>query len=135
MSTASRYPIDLGYALLRIKAEGGLALGETPERHELTEGVVVMSPSPNVTNKRVARWIVWQDDSRDKDWNRAAVFDETDVRRTEGRPIENGCDPEPSIGSLGAEISGAQRGQRAPLPTLGTPRGPGAAVTRAALGF
>lgn len=37
---------DLGYAGLLMRADDFFALGETPERYELINGVVVMSPSP-----------------------------------------------------------------------------------------
>lgn len=45
---------------LRMSAEEFLALPESPERYELVDGVVIMSPSPVPIHQRVAREILVQ---------------------------------------------------------------------------
>lgn len=60
MSPAPRYPGEFGDAGLRMTAEEFVALGETPERCELLNGVVVMSPSPTPRHRLVLAELVGQ---------------------------------------------------------------------------
>lgn len=53
MSAAPRLPTQLGYGL-RMSADDYLALGETHERYELIDGVVVLSPSPDPGHQSLA---------------------------------------------------------------------------------
>lgn len=55
------------YAGMRMTNEQFLALGETPERYELINGVVVMSPSPTSKHQRAIRRLLAQlDDACDR---------------------------------------------------------------------
>ncbi len=77
MSAAPKYPSDLGYAGLRMTAEEFFGLGETRERYELIDGVVVMSPSPIPLHQVIIRLLMRGLDA----WNRSAeYFHDTDVR-------------------------------------------------------
>jgi Uma2 family endonuclease len=60
MSSVPRLPSDLGYLGVRMTASEFLALGETPERLELVDGVVCMSPSSSVPHQRFVREILYQ---------------------------------------------------------------------------
>jgi Uma2 family endonuclease len=59
MSAVPRQPSE-GYAGLRMSAEEYLALGETFERYELVDGVVIMSPRPTRAHQLVLRLIMRQ---------------------------------------------------------------------------
>ncbi len=63
MSAVPRLPSDFGYAGLRMTADDYLALGETPERYELIDGVVVMSPSPNFRHQKIVLLLIRQLDA------------------------------------------------------------------------
>lgn len=60
MSAAPRIPFDMPCEGLRMTAEEFLALGETDQRLELVDGVVVVSPSPLQPHQRVARQVLFQ---------------------------------------------------------------------------
>lgn len=81
MSAAPRFPRDLGYAGLRMTADEYLALGETQERYELIDGVVVMSPSPTAYHGDFAVEILGQlRDFSKSHPKRVRYFTEIDVR-------------------------------------------------------
>src|SRR5438045_3873811 len=79
MSAAPRHPSDLGYAGLRMTADEYLSLGETPERYELVEGVVVMSPSPLPLHNELVLEIAYQL-KRFASKSGVRIFPDTDVR-------------------------------------------------------
>lgn len=60
MSAAPRYPADLGHAGLRMAAADFFAIGETDERLELVDGVVLMSPRPTPLHQTILRLILRQ---------------------------------------------------------------------------
>lgn len=85
MSTAPRYPADIGYAGLQMSADEYLALGETQERYELINGVVVMSPSPTPRHQKAVtrlllQLIQWQDRHAG-----AEVFPDTNIKLGSGK--------------------------------------------------
>jgi Uma2 family endonuclease len=53
MSAAPHYPPELGYSGLRMTAGEYAELGESADRYELIDGVVVMSPSPTVLHQQI----------------------------------------------------------------------------------
>lgn len=80
MSAPPKYPRDIGYAGLRMTADEYLALGETEERYELIDGVVVMSPSPVPTHGEILSELVFQLKVYATRSGSIRVFPETDVR-------------------------------------------------------
>lgn len=80
MSAAPRYPSNLGYTGLSMTADQYLALRETPERYELIDGVVVMSPSAAGDHNEVLVAIVAQLYAYASASRAARVFAETDIR-------------------------------------------------------
>lgn len=84
MSALPKYPRDIGYAGLRMTADEYLALGETPERYELIDGMVVMSPSPIPLQNEVALEIAFQLKAHAARAEPVRVFPETDVRFADG---------------------------------------------------
>src|SRR5207248_98420 len=85
MSAAPRYPRDIGYNGLRMTADEYLALGETPERYELIDGVVVMSPSPFPDHSEIAIEITFQLKQFARSGGKVRTFADTDVRLTSGK--------------------------------------------------
>src|SRR5436190_11543249 len=51
---------ELGYSGLLMRAEDFFALGQTQERYELVNGVVLMSPSPHPNHWRLIEEILFQ---------------------------------------------------------------------------
>jgi Uma2 family endonuclease len=66
-------------------ADEYLALGETPERYELIDGVVVMSPSPLPDHSEIAIEITYQLTQFARSGGRLRTFADTDVRLTSGK--------------------------------------------------
>lgn len=60
MSALPRHPRDSGYTGLRMSADEYLALGQTPDRYELIDGVVFMSPSPTPLHQLLLQEIAVQ---------------------------------------------------------------------------
>lgn len=65
---------------LRMNAEGFLALGETRDRYELVDGVVLMSPSPSFPHQRVITEVLYQLESWRRAGGAAIATSECDVR-------------------------------------------------------
>jgi Uma2 family endonuclease len=80
MSAAARFPADLGYAGLKMTAEEFLSLGETAEKYELVDGLVVMSPSATPNHNEVVLEIALQLRAYADQTRAIRVFPETDVR-------------------------------------------------------
>lgn len=80
MSAVPRYPSDIGYAGLKMTAEDFFSLGETAERYELIDGVVVMSPSASARHNEIAAQIVHQLLAHAGSAGAIRVFPETDVK-------------------------------------------------------
>src|SRR5438045_1840911 len=85
MSTAPRYPAEMGYAGLRMSADEFLALGETPERYELIDGTVVMSPSPTPIHQLIIVELLQQILAWKQVHAGARVFPDTDLRLSSGK--------------------------------------------------
>ena len=77
-------PDETCYHGLRMSAEEYLALGETQIRHELIDGVVVMSPSPTVQHQRIIMEIAYQVASFLNDNPIGDVFPELDINLRSG---------------------------------------------------
>ncbi len=84
MSAAPRYPHDVGFAGLRMTAEEFFALGETPDRYELIDGVVVMSPSPALRHQVLIRYLLRELESTAAGRDSLIAMD-TDVRLSGAR--------------------------------------------------
>lgn len=80
MSAAPKWPSGTLLTGLRMTADEYLALGETQERYELIDGVIVMSPSPIPPHSEIAAEIIGQLRNFRKRTNQIRVFPETDVR-------------------------------------------------------
>jgi Uma2 family endonuclease len=80
MSAAPRFPPELGYAGLKMTADEFLSLAETPERYQLIDGVVVMSPSASAGHNEIAAEIIYQLKAYAGKSGAIRVFPETDVR-------------------------------------------------------
>lgn len=77
--SAAPHPSDFGYAGLTMSADEFLALGETQERYELIDGVVVMSPSPTVRHNEILAEIIHQLKAYAGRTRAIRVLPETDV--------------------------------------------------------
>lgn len=75
----------MGYAGLRMTADEYLALGETQQRYELIDGVVVMSPSPRPLHNRLALRIAALIDQHGGFGKACLVFPETEIRLNRGK--------------------------------------------------
>jgi hypothetical protein len=80
MSAVPRITSDLGYAGLKMTADEFLALGQTRERYELIDGVVVMSPGATARHNETAAEIIFQFKAYARQTNAIRIFPETDVR-------------------------------------------------------
>jgi Uma2 family endonuclease len=80
MSAAHSLPPEYGLAGLRMRADEYLAIGETQERYELIDGVVVMSPSPRPRHWKVLHEIARQFDAFVERGGVADVYGETDLK-------------------------------------------------------
>lgn len=83
MSALPRNPSDFGYAGLRMTAEEFIALGHTPERYELIDGVVTMTPSPRPVHGELIANIVHQAGAQLG--QAARIFTEIDLRLTDAK--------------------------------------------------
>lgn len=72
--------MGFGYGGLRMTADEYLALGETHERYELIDGVVVMSPSPTPRHQRVGFLIAIQMEMFAQQRHDTQVIPDVDVR-------------------------------------------------------
>jgi Uma2 family endonuclease len=80
MSALPTFPAGTTLAGLRLDAEGFFALGETKDRYELIDGVVLMSPSPTPIHQRLmGRLFAWIDAYLEQ-LGSGAVYPDTDVR-------------------------------------------------------
>jgi len=75
----------MGYAGLRMTADDFLALGETFERYELIDGVVVLSPSPRPWHNEIAAEISFQLKAFARKSRTIRVFPETDLHISSAR--------------------------------------------------
>lgn len=80
MSAVPRHPGDSGHAGLRMSADEYLSLGETSERYELIDGVVVMSPSASDEHSEVAIEVATQLQTFAKATGLIRVFADIDTR-------------------------------------------------------
>ncbi|MFG0284970.1 MAG: Uma2 family endonuclease, partial [Phycisphaerales bacterium JB039] len=80
MSALPRQPGHQGYAGLRMTADEYLALGETTDRYQLIDGVVMMSPSPSPAHQRLLAEILYQFESFARAGGDILIFPDTDVR-------------------------------------------------------
>jgi Uma2 family endonuclease len=80
MSAAPRFPRDIGFAGLRMTANEFLALGETAEKYELIDGVVVMSPSPTPAHSEMLLELAFQLKLFSRTNPGVRVLSETDLR-------------------------------------------------------
>lgn len=73
-------PVPSGLAGVRMDASGFVALGETRDRYELIDGVVVMSPSPSFPHQQVIVEVLYQLESWRRGGGAIRVTTECDVR-------------------------------------------------------
>lgn len=85
MSEAPRFPAAYGYGGLRMTADEYLALGETRDRYELIDGVVIMSPSPTPRHQRVAFLLAVQMEHVARTSGEFFVVPDVDVRMSVDR--------------------------------------------------
>lgn len=80
MSALPSYTTDLGYHGALMTADEFLALGETPQRYQLIDGVVLMSPSPRTLHSRVLIEITAQLHAFEARGGVVDMYSETDLR-------------------------------------------------------
>lgn len=80
MSAAHSQFSGHGLTGLRMRAEDYLAIGQTRERYELVNGVVVMSPSPRPRHWKVIQELVLQFSEHERRGGTADVYAETDLQ-------------------------------------------------------
>lgn len=81
--TTAKPSAALGYAGLRMTADEYLDLGETEERYELIDGVVILSPSPTTRHQRVGFLIALQIERQVQSLGGLRVIPDVDVRVSE----------------------------------------------------
>lgn len=79
MSAVPHHPDGAGYAGLRLNADEFLELGETSDRYELIDGVVVMSPGASYAHQKIMALLFRQLDRYAEPIN-ADVVTDTDIR-------------------------------------------------------
>lgn len=83
MSAALRFPLPLGAAGVRMNAREYFALGETGERYELIDGVLVMSPSPTMPHQDLVRALLRQLEPQIEEVRGARLLVDTDIKFAE----------------------------------------------------
>jgi len=83
MSAITRNPSDFGYAGLRMTADEFLAIGPTPDRYELIDGVVAISPNPRPVHGELIAAIIQQVGTQLGQAVR--IFTEIDLRLTDAK--------------------------------------------------
>lgn len=79
MSAARTNPTDFALTGLRMGAEDFFAIGETEQRYELVNGVVLMSPSPRPCHAKAIQALLKQLGHFEDSGGRVDVFSETDL--------------------------------------------------------
>src|SRR5438067_269215 len=80
MTALSRTQPDAGYAGRRLTADEFFALGETTERLELFDGIIIVSPSPFPIHQALADELQTQLGLARRGGLRIVVFPDTDVQ-------------------------------------------------------
>lgn len=80
MSDLQAHLSEFGLAGLLMNAEDYLAIGETQERYELVEGVVMMSPTPRPVHAKIVQEILKQLSRFEDQGGVADSYSETDLQ-------------------------------------------------------
>ena len=80
MSALARSTLDGSLTGLRMNARRYLSLGETAERYELVNGVVLMAPSASYAHNRMAAEVMYQLLRFAEETDEIVAVHETDVR-------------------------------------------------------
>ena len=75
-------PAALGYHGLRMRADDYFALGETQERYQLVDGVVLMSPRPSTFHQMIVRLVQKQLEAHADAHPGACFFPDVDLQLT-----------------------------------------------------